>query len=112
MLLLRSVLRTSKCSAAVGLACAAMFMSLTLAASPVPKGERILELTFQVVDADSGNPVAGARVGVVYPYQYELVRPFFELCPSDSEEPRSLSPGDRVTLPFEGDRWSRSDHSG
>ncbi len=83
MLSLRSVVRTSKCSAAAGLAAAAMFISLTLAASPVPKGERILELTFQVVDAESGNPVAGVRVGVIYPYPDELVRPSFGTTQAD-----------------------------
>ncbi len=34
------------------------------------------------------------------------------LCRSDSDAPGSMSPGDRVTVPFEGDSWPRGDHSG
>ncbi len=83
MLPLRSVVPTPKCSAAVGLAAAAMFIAVTSAASPVPKGECNLELTFQVVDADSGYPVAGAVVGVIYPYPDELVRPSFGTTQAD-----------------------------
>ena len=50
-----------------------MLISLSVAASPPPNGVRDLELTFQVVDADSGSPIAGALVGVVYPYPDEFV---------------------------------------
>jgi hypothetical protein len=77
VLSLRSVARKSIGNAAAGLAAAAMFASMTLAASPVPNCERNLELTVQVVDADSRNPIAGALVEVIYPHLDELVRPSF-----------------------------------
>jgi hypothetical protein len=54
-----------------------MLASMAVAASPVPNCERNLELTFQVVDADSRNPIAGALVGVIYPHLDNLVRPSF-----------------------------------
>jgi hypothetical protein len=77
VLSLRTGARKSMGNAAAGLAAAAMFASMTLAATPVPNCERNLELTVQVVDADSRNPIAGALVEVIYPHLDELVRPSF-----------------------------------
>ena len=59
-------------SAAIVVAGITLWISQSVVASP-PKGQRQLELTFQVVDAHSGSPVAGALVGVVYPYPDEFV---------------------------------------
>ena len=61
---LRSVAHAPFWSAAIVAVGITLWISRSVAASP-PKDERQLELTFQVVDADSGRPVAGTgRSGV------------------------------------------------
>ena len=60
---LRFVAHAWRCKAAIAVAGITMLISLSAAASSLPKGERNLELTFQVVDADSGKPIAGAGGG-------------------------------------------------
>ena len=69
---LRSVVRELRHIAAITVAGAMLLISSTGAASP-RRGDRLdLAVKVQVVDADSGSPIAGALVGLVYAYPAAL----------------------------------------
>ncbi len=79
----RSFARKPKLMSAFNVAGATLLLALSLAASPAPRDKLNVDLEFQVVDADSGSPISGALVALVYPYTDEPIRTSYAKAQAD-----------------------------